>query len=92
VARDGAKWILRTYVNPSGERGDSEAMLERYVDSMVIHGTAERVVEKIAQVRDEINLDYMITAPLSHETFLTFTEQVLPRLATDEPAITPIIE
>ena len=92
VAREGAKWLLRTYVNPSGERGDSETMLLRYVDSMVIHGTAERVVEKIARVRDEINLDYMITAPLSHETFLSFTEHVLPKLATDEPVIAPIDE
>jgi alkanesulfonate monooxygenase SsuD/methylene tetrahydromethanopterin reductase-like flavin-dependent oxidoreductase (luciferase family) len=59
---------------------------------MVIHGTAERVVEKIARIRDEINLDYMITAPLSHETFLSFTEHVLPKLATDEPAIAPVVE
>ena len=92
VARDGAKWILRTYVNPSGARGDSETMLQRYVDSMVIHGTPERVVEKIARVRDEVHLDYMITAPLSHETFLSFTEHVLPELATDEPSIVPMVE
>ena len=89
VARDGSKWILRSYVNPNGERGDSASMVQRYVDSMVIHGTPERVVEKIAQIRDEIGLNYMITAPLSHETFLSFTDKVLPKLATDEPAIGP---
>jgi alkanesulfonate monooxygenase SsuD/methylene tetrahydromethanopterin reductase-like flavin-dependent oxidoreductase (luciferase family) len=92
VARDGARWLLRTYVNPSGERGDSETMLRRYVDSMVIHGTPERVVEEIARLREEIHLDYMITAPLSHETFISFTDHVLPKLATSEPSIAPIVQ
>jgi alkanesulfonate monooxygenase SsuD/methylene tetrahydromethanopterin reductase-like flavin-dependent oxidoreductase (luciferase family) len=87
VAREGAKWLLRTYVNPTGERGDSASMLQRYVDSMVINGTHERVVGQIAQLRDEIGLDYMIAAPLSHETFLSFTDHVLPKLANSEPAI-----
>ncbi len=90
VAREGAKWILQSYVNPSGDRGDSEVMVQRYVDSMVIHGTAERVADKVAQLHDEIGLNYMITAPLSHETFLSFTEQVVPKLASDEPRIGPI--
>lgn len=92
VARDGARWLLRTYVNPSGERGDSDTMLRRYVDSMVIHGTPERVVEEIARLREEIHLDYMITAPLSHETFISFTDHVLPKLATSEPSIAPIVQ
>ena len=85
VAREGARWLLRSYVNPSGERGDSETMLKRYLDSMIVHGTAERVVEKIAQLREEIGLDYMIAAPLSHQTFLSFTDHVLPKLANSEP-------
>ncbi len=82
VAREGAKWLLRSYVNPNGERGDSEVMLQRYLDSMVIHGTAERVVDEIARLNEEIHLDYMITAPLSHETFISFTDKVVPKLAT----------
>ncbi len=90
VAREGSKFMLRTYINPQGERGDSATMLQRYVDSMVIHGTAESVVDQIRQLNEEIHLDYMITAPLSHETFLSFTDYVLPRLATSEPAITTI--
>ncbi len=90
VARDGAKWLLRSYVNPAGERGDSEVMLQRYVDSMVIHGTAERVVDEIVRLHEEIHLDYMIAAPLSHESFLALTDKVVPKLATSEPAIAPI--
>jgi alkanesulfonate monooxygenase SsuD/methylene tetrahydromethanopterin reductase-like flavin-dependent oxidoreductase (luciferase family) len=46
----------------------------------VVHGTAERVAGQIAQLREEAHLDYLIGAPLSHETFLTFTDKVLPRL------------
>lgn len=87
VAREGAKWLLRSYVNPNGERGDSETMLKRYLDSMIVHGTAERVLEEIARLREEIGLDYMITAPLSHQTFLSFTDRVLPKLASSEPRI-----
>ena len=91
VAREGSKFMLRTYINPQGERGDSATMLQRYVDQMVIHGTAESVVDQIRRLNEEIHLDYMITAPLSHETFLSFTDHVLPELATSEPAITTII-
>lgn len=89
VAREGAKWLLRTYVNPTGERGDRAAMVQRYVDSMVVHGTAQRVLDEITRLHEEIHLDYMIAAPLSHESFLFFTDHVLPRLATSEPSIAP---
>jgi alkanesulfonate monooxygenase SsuD/methylene tetrahydromethanopterin reductase-like flavin-dependent oxidoreductase (luciferase family) len=89
MAREGARWMLRTYVNPKGERGDSDNMIQRYIDFMVIHGSADRVVDKIAELRDEMGMDYIIVAPLSHQTFLSFTDQVLPKLATAEPVITP---
>jgi alkanesulfonate monooxygenase SsuD/methylene tetrahydromethanopterin reductase-like flavin-dependent oxidoreductase (luciferase family) len=88
VARDGAKWLLRSYVNPNGERGDNDTMLQRYVDSMVIHGTPERVTDQIRQLHEEIQLDYLIAAPLSHETFLALTDHVVPKLATSDPVIT----
>lgn len=79
VAREGAKWLLRTYVNPQGSR-NSEDLLRRYVDSVVIHGTPDRVADQIARLHEEIHLDYMIGAPLSHQTFLSFTDHVLPKL------------
>ena len=77
VARDGVKWLLRTYVNPTGA-GNPEEIVKRYVDSVVIHGTVEKVVAKINELRETIGLDYLIGAPLSHETFITLTERVLP--------------
>jgi len=79
VARQGAKWLLKTYVDPKkmGIVGDP---VQRYIDSVVIHGTPDRVIDEIARLRDEIHLDYLIGAPLSHQTFLSFTDQVLPKL------------
>ena len=80
IARDGAKWLLRTYVDPAQLGFGGGDPVRRYVDSVVIHGTAERVADQIARLHAEVHLDYLIGAPLSHETFLTFTDKVLPRL------------
>lgn len=79
VAREGAKWLLKTYVDPQmiGAVGDP---VQRYVDQVIIHGTVERVVDEIARLREELPLDYLIGAPLSHETFMLFTDKVLPKL------------
>jgi alkanesulfonate monooxygenase SsuD/methylene tetrahydromethanopterin reductase-like flavin-dependent oxidoreductase (luciferase family) len=79
VAREGAKWLLKTYVDPQmiGAVGDP---VQRYVEQVIIHGTVERVVDEIARLREELPLDYLIGAPLSHETFMLFTDKVLPKL------------
>jgi alkanesulfonate monooxygenase SsuD/methylene tetrahydromethanopterin reductase-like flavin-dependent oxidoreductase (luciferase family) len=78
IARQGAKWLLKTYVSREilGTRGDP---VQHYVDSVVIHGTPERVIAQIAQLHEEIHLDYLIGAPLSHGTFVSFTDEVLPK-------------
>ena len=55
--------------------------IRRYLDEVILHGTPETVVDRILQLRDEIGLDYLLCAPLSHETFMLLTERVLPRLA-----------
>lgn len=77
-ARQGAQWLLKTYVDPRmfGVEGDP---VQRYVDSVVIHGTVERVIDELARLREEIDLQYMIGAPLGHKTFMEFTEKVLPK-------------
>jgi len=51
------------------------------VNEVVIHGSPERVVDEIQSLRERIGLDYLMCAPLSHESFILFTEQVLPKLA-----------
>ncbi len=77
-ARQGAQWLLKTYVDPRmfGVVGDP---VQRYVDSVVIHGSVERVIDELARLREEIDLQYMIGAPLGHKTFMAFTEKVLPK-------------
>jgi alkanesulfonate monooxygenase SsuD/methylene tetrahydromethanopterin reductase-like flavin-dependent oxidoreductase (luciferase family) len=78
VAREGAKWLLKTYVNPTTV--GFEVGPERYVNSVIIHGTPERVADQIVRLREEIGLNYLIGAPLSHQTFLSLTDKVLPRI------------
>ena len=78
VARQGAQWLLKTYVDPRIFKTDVD-LVERYIDSVIIHGTPERVVDVIARLHEDMYLDYLIGAPLSHKTFMAFTEQVLPK-------------
>ena len=54
--------------------------IEYYLDGVIVHGTPERVVDELQQLREEMFLDYLLCAPLSHSSFMMFTEQVLPRL------------
>jgi alkanesulfonate monooxygenase SsuD/methylene tetrahydromethanopterin reductase-like flavin-dependent oxidoreductase (luciferase family) len=79
IARQGAKWLLDSYIDP-GVLNYVGNPLDWYVDSVVIHGSPERIVDRIASIRDELGFEYVIGAPLSHETFLAFTDKVLPKL------------
>ena len=88
--RAGVQWIAGSYINPSRWTGgaaqlatmmmEPEAKIERYLRSCVIHGTPERVVDRITALRHEMYLEYLMIAPLSHSSFVMFTEKVLPRL------------
>lgn len=89
IARAGVDWIAGSYMNPSKASGgaaqrenmhlDHAARIERYLRSCVIHGTPERVVAEIERLREAMYLDYLMIAPLSHSSFMLFTEKVLPR-------------
>lgn len=92
IARSGAEWLAGTYMSPAkATRPDSpdQAILtidaatkiERYLASVMIHGSPERVVDQIARLREEMHLEYLMLAPLSHQSFVTFTEKVMPHLA-----------
>jgi alkanesulfonate monooxygenase SsuD/methylene tetrahydromethanopterin reductase-like flavin-dependent oxidoreductase (luciferase family) len=54
--------------------------VQRYLDEVILHGTPEAVLDQILRLREEIALDYLLCAPLSHQTFMMLTEQILPRL------------
>lgn len=90
VARRGAEWLVGSYVNaeavakagtggflPYGE-GDP---VERYMNGIIIHGTAEAVTDELRRLEAEVPLGSLLLAPLSEETFRRFTDHVLPRLA-----------
>jgi alkanesulfonate monooxygenase SsuD/methylene tetrahydromethanopterin reductase-like flavin-dependent oxidoreductase (luciferase family) len=88
VARRGAQWIVDSYfgaqhrpvgvADPAAPGADP---VERYLDDVILHGTAEAVLEQIIRLRDDTGLDYLLCAPLSHATFMQLTEKILPRLA-----------
>ena len=79
IATQGARWLIESYVDPK-MFGVINDPVQNYVDRVIIHGSPERVVDELARLNEEIHLDYIIGAPLSHESFLLFTQQVLPRL------------
>ncbi len=89
IARAGVRWIAGSYINPTKASGitshghamtmDERERMERYIRSCVIHGRPERVVDRIERLRSEMYLDYLMIAPLSHSSFMLFTEKVLPR-------------
>jgi alkanesulfonate monooxygenase SsuD/methylene tetrahydromethanopterin reductase-like flavin-dependent oxidoreductase (luciferase family) len=93
IARRGAKWLVGAYVNTSKSssalatatlRRDARGVrqldpVDHYLDGVALHGSPERVVDQIQMLREEMFLDSLMLAPLSHSSFVTFTEKVLPR-------------
>jgi alkanesulfonate monooxygenase SsuD/methylene tetrahydromethanopterin reductase-like flavin-dependent oxidoreductase (luciferase family) len=87
VARAGAEWTVASYANASTRAGPPAPhhayagdRIARYVDDVVIRGTPDRVADKIIELRETIGLDYLMCAPLSHQSFVLFTDKVLPKL------------
>lgn len=79
IARRGAQWTVDSYV---GRRDPNVDPVQRYLDGVVIYGTPDEVVDKLQQLEEEIGLGYLLCSPLSHSTFMLFTERVLPRLVS----------
>ena len=86
VARAGAAWTVGSYARPKGtrhrggEHASADDPVERYVNEVVVHGSPERVTDELLRLRDELPMEYLLANPLSHETFVLFTEKVLPKL------------
>lgn len=87
VARRGAQWTVTSYVKGpvrnlfGGPPAEPVDPVDRYVNDVVIWGSPARVVDQILRLRAEIGLDYLLCAPLSHQSFLLMTEEVIPALA-----------
>ncbi|MET0153782.1 MAG: LLM class flavin-dependent oxidoreductase [Candidatus Binatia bacterium] len=91
VARRGARWVLDSYAGPRHRAvlpfgSPVQAMpidpVERYLREVVVYGTPAEVVDRLAALRDEMPLEYLLCAPLSHASFMLLAEEVLPRIAS----------
>ena len=94
AARRGARWLVGSYAGPqhqsltgvigfgvaAGQPAAPVDPIERYLDGVVLWGTPEAIVDEVARLREEMSLDYLLCAPLSHESFVLFTDEVLPRI------------
>ncbi len=89
VAKRAAEWTVASYVGsqhgnvrqePFGTFGGKDP-IDFYLDDVMIHGTAESVVEQIQSFAAEIGMTYLMAAPLSGRSFRLLTDKVLPRIA-----------
>lgn len=87
VARRGAQWLLDSYAGPQHAHRktlqrtyDGKDPVQHYVDSVILHGTPDAVVERIRQLEQEIGLNYLMCAPLSRQSFQLLVDQVVPKL------------
>ncbi|MDP6830844.1 MAG: LLM class flavin-dependent oxidoreductase [Alphaproteobacteria bacterium] len=58
---------------------DDDDPVARYVNEIAICGTPEKVIDDIQEMQETLPLEYLMIAPLSHASFVMFTEKVLPR-------------
>lgn len=87
VARQGAAWLVDSYAGPQHQKmmyaertyGGLDPV-EHYLKHVVLHGTPDSVVDRIRELEQEIGLNYLMCAPLSHESFLMLADKVVPRL------------
>jgi alkanesulfonate monooxygenase SsuD/methylene tetrahydromethanopterin reductase-like flavin-dependent oxidoreductase (luciferase family) len=89
IARRGAQWLVDAYAGPQHAHRktlptrtyDGKDPAQHYVDSVILHGTPESLIDQIARLKEEIGLNYLMCAPLSRETFRLLAEKVVPRVA-----------
>lgn len=88
IARRGAQWIVDSYSGPQHAHRkampprtyDGKEPAQHYVDSVVLHGTPESLIDKVAELKETIGLNYLMCAPLSRESFRLLADRVAPRL------------
>lgn len=88
IARRGAQWLVDAYAGPqhshrksmSPRTYDGKEPAQHYVDSVILHGTPEALVDKVAELEETIGLNYLMCAPLSRDSFRLLADKVVPRL------------
>ena len=80
-ARRGQIYDHRSRQSQSaGPEDSSRDPVQRYLDEVIVHGSPARVIDELDRLYEEMHLDYLLCAPLSHQSFILFTEQVLPAI------------
>jgi len=88
IARRGAQWLVDAYAGPQHSHRksmqprsyDGKEPAQHYVDSVILHGTPEALIDQVAALKETIGLNYLMCAPLSRDTFRLLADKVLPRL------------
>lgn len=88
VARRAAEWTVGAYVGPKHDNVRQEARsyggkdpVDFYLDEVIMHGTAESVIDQIRALEADAGMTYLMAAPLSRRSFALLTDKVLPRVA-----------
>jgi alkanesulfonate monooxygenase SsuD/methylene tetrahydromethanopterin reductase-like flavin-dependent oxidoreductase (luciferase family) len=88
IARRGAQWLVDAYAGPQHAHRkkmpprtyDGKDPAQHYVDSVILHGTPEALIDQIAELKETIGLNYLMCAPLSRDSFRLLADKVVPRL------------
>ena len=78
VAISSAGFMFGSYLRGAPRPAGVGDPIERYVDDTVICGTPESVVDQLHALEEQLPLQYLMCTPLSHESFMLFTEKVMP--------------
>jgi alkanesulfonate monooxygenase SsuD/methylene tetrahydromethanopterin reductase-like flavin-dependent oxidoreductase (luciferase family) len=89
VAKRAAEWMVASYVGARHDNVRQETRtfggrdpIDFYLDEVIMHGTADSVVDQIRSFGAEIGMTYLMAAPLSSRTFRLLTDSVVPRIAS----------
>ena len=81
IARAGAQWTVGRRHDRRRDADDESRRIEEYVRDHIIWGSPARVRDELARLREVMRLNYLMIAPLSHESFVRFTDDVLPHIS-----------
>jgi hypothetical protein len=75
-----ARILRRPPPSPRSEDVRSKDAIEFYLEDVMLHGTADKVVDQI-RAPAESGMTYLMAAPLSQRSFTLLTDKVLPQIA-----------
>jgi alkanesulfonate monooxygenase SsuD/methylene tetrahydromethanopterin reductase-like flavin-dependent oxidoreductase (luciferase family) len=86
VARRAAHWMVGSYVGVNHHRQEARTFggkdpIQFYLEDVMLHGTAESVVDQVRSLEEQAGMTYLMAAPLSRRSFTLLTDKVLPRVA-----------